>query len=232
MQYEEDKPLPPKLASGSCRHAWALKPNQCELPEYEGSPLEATVYIVSAFCTICRSHLELSVDFRGVDSGSAPCPTQDMPLHHFLYKRNLSQPCQPTKSNWWSANFVPWIDIQRFECSSPYCGAKLTVRFQPPRLPPAWVSLLTDPETIKIRAQKAISEDPKRLEGIAAPSPVDVVMTLRQYILNALNLNEKRTIAGHNKKWVVSFGESCTELLEYLGFSRRVRSRLVHFPMA
>lgn len=167
------------------------------------------------------------MDFQGGGSDLAPCPNPEMPLHHFMYKKSLSQPCQPIQSAWWSANFIPWIDIQRFECSSPYCSAKVTIRFRPPRLSPAWVSLLTDPEAIKARAQKAISEDPDRLEGIAAPSPVDVLMTLRQYIVNALYTNEKRKIPGNNKKWVINFGESCRELLEYLGFSRRVNPILV-----
>jgi ubiquitin carboxyl-terminal hydrolase 25/28 len=141
------------------------------------------------------------------------------PLHHFMHNIPLSQPCVMAK---WSTNSFEWVDTQRFECSAPLCSAKLTIRFRPPRLPPAWVSLLTDPEIIKERAAKAISEDPERLEGIAAPSPVDVMMNLRHYIVNALNTHEKRIILGNNKKWMVCFGESCSELLEYLGFSRRV----------
>lgn len=163
------------------------------------------------------------MDFRGAESGLASCPTEDRPLHHFMYKYNLSEPCQPANNTWWSAGFTQWVDVQRFECSSPYCSAKLTIRFRPSRLTPAWVSLLVDPETIKARATKAISEDPERLEGIATPSPVDVLMNLRHYIVNALNIKERRAILGHNKKWVVCFGESCSELLEYLGFSRQVK---------
>ena len=135
----------------------------------------------------------------------------------------LSEPSQHTKNTWYSTGFTQWIDVQRFECSAPYCAATLTIRIRPPRLPPAWVSLLADPDIIKARATKAISEDPERLEGIATPSPVDVMMNLRQYIMNALNIPERKTILGHNKKWVVCFGESCFELLEYLGFSRRVK---------
>lgn len=220
--YEEGKPLPEKIANGSCRHAWARKPNQCRLPEYEGNPPEQTICTVSAICTSCRSHLELSVDFRGAESASSTCPTPDVPLHHFLYKRELSEPYLPGKSTWSSTDLIEWIDVQRFECTSPYCSAKLTIRFRPPRLPPAWVSLLTDPDAIKARATKTISEDSERLEGIATPSPVDVMMNLRQYIMNALNTNENRVILGNNKKWVICFGETCFELLEYLGFTRRV----------
>ena len=48
-------------------------------------------------------------------------------------------------------------------------------------------------------------------------------MNLRQYIYNAFNMKEKKVILRHNKKWVVSLGESCSELLEYLGFSRQVK---------
>ena len=139
-----------------------------------------------------------------------------------MYSYNLSQPSH-ANNVWWSAPPVEWEDVQRFDCSSLSCSAKLTIQFRPPRLTSAWVSLLTDPETIKARTTTAISEDPKRLEGIAAPSPVDVLMNLRQYIYNAFNMKEKKVILRHNKKWVVSLGESCSELLEYLGFSRQVK---------
>lgn len=162
------------------------------------------------------------MDFRGAQPGSTSCPAEDRPLHHFVHNYSLSQPYQ-ANSAWWSAPPIEWEDVQRFECSSHYCPANLTIKFQPARLTPAWVSLLTDPEVIKARATKAISEDPERLEGIATPSPVDVLMNLRQYILNALHIKEQRVIPGNNKKWVVCFGESCSELLEYLGFSRQVR---------
>ena len=162
------------------------------------------------------------MDFRGAGPGSAACPVENKPLHHFMYHYNLSQPYHATNI-WWSAPPVEWEDVQQFDCSSLSCSAKLKIQFRPPRLTPAWVSLLTDPETIKARATKAMAEDPERLEGIATPSPVDVLMNLRSYIYNALNIKEKKVILGHNKKWVVCFGESCSELLEYLGFSRQVR---------
>lgn len=162
------------------------------------------------------------MDFRGAEPESASCPTEERPLHHFMYNYGLSE-SYSVESAWWSVPPVEWEDVQRFQCSSPYCSAKLTIRFRPPRLTPAWVSLLTDPDIIKARATKAISEDPERLEGIAIPSPVDVLMNLRHYIFNALNLKEKRVIPGNNKKWVVCFGESCFEFLEHLGFSRQVK---------
>ena len=76
---------------------------------------------------------------------------------------------------------------------------------------------------IKARAEKVMAEDPKRFEGHAIPPPIVVLNNLRTYISNAVQTPGKsRKILGHNKQFLLSLGESCTDLLEYVGFTREV----------
>ncbi|KAL8804517.1 MAG: hypothetical protein Q9182_002525 [Xanthomendoza sp. 2 TL-2023] len=88
----------------------------------------------------------------------------------------------------------------------------------PPRLRPDWVTLLTDKTLIESRASKAMSNDPSRFEGHAVPFPSEVLSNLRTYILNARRDSNRRSIAAHNKRWLLCLGDPCSELLEYLGF--------------
>ena len=112
--------------------------------------------------------------------------------------------------------------MQHFECSTLHCSAKLSIRIRPCRLIPQWINLLTEPQLIRVRAEKAISEAPDRFEGIAVPTPTDVLSNLRAYITNAMKYDEGRKILRHNKKWRLCLGDSCADLLEYLGFRREV----------
>lgn len=74
-----------------------------------------------------------------------------------------------------------------------------------------------------------MAEDPKRFEGHAVPLPIHVVNNLRIYISNAVQIPEKsRKIPGHNKKFLLSLGDSCVDLLEYVGFIREVIVDGVH----
>ena len=64
-----------------------------------------------------------------------------------------------------------------------------------------------------------MKKDPKRFEGIAVPSSVNVLEYLLQYIKHAqLEPDPNRKIRSDNKKFATSFGDACSELLEYMGF--------------
>lgn len=222
-QYEEGKLLPPTVANNSCRHAWALKYNQSRLLEPKRKPSLQTIYIISAYCTECRSHLEMEMDFRGGGSRVLPCPNEDWPLHHFAHMQQFSQRRQVSMNTSRIGSIDESVDCQRFQCTSPRCSAKLAIKIWPPRLIPEWVNLLTDPNLIRIRAEKAIAEDLERLEGHTIPLPMDVITSLCQYIENAMKKEEVRIIQGNNKKFLLCFGEPCAELLESLGFECQVR---------
>ena len=175
------------------------------------------------YCSVCRSHLDLLIDFREGSASASPCPTGSRPLHHFIHRPELSKPRQQGFLAPDPDTGFQWVDEQHFECSAAECSARLVIWFKPPRLVPDWVKQLTDKFMIKTRAEKAMAEDTKRFDGHAVPLPIDVLSNLRAYIWNAVQTSEKsRKIPGHNKKFLLSLGESCTDLLEYVGFTREV----------
>lgn len=213
------------MARNSCRHAWTVKDAQSSLPRKGQNPDSSTVYIVAAYCTECRSHLDLCMDFRGEGDRLAPCPKKNWPLHHFIYKPEISQNHQMVHSATNPAKENAWVDTQRFQCSSPTCSAKLSIRFKPPKLTADWVSLLTDLRLISQRATRAMTAEQERFEGHAVPQPTEVLYTLGQYINNAMK-GEARKIQGNNKKWLLCLGEPCSDLLQYLGFESDVSIQL------
>lgn len=75
---------------------------------------------------------------------------------------------------------------------------------------------------IKTRAEQTISDNPERFEGHGVPLPSDVLLNLRTYIVNSLADPNRRKILAVNKKWLLCLGDSCSELLEYVGFKREV----------
>ena len=161
------------------------------------------------------------MDFVEASPIAEPCPIKPRPLHHFTHQSHLSKPRRygilvPDSDTGFS-----WVDEQHFQCSA--CSARLVVWFKPPRLIPDWVKQLTDKFMIKARAERAMATEPKRFEGHAVPLPVNVLYNLRVYISNAVETPGKsRKIPGHNKQFLLSLGESCFDLLEYVGFTREV----------
>ena len=163
------------------------------------------------------------MDFREASPFAEPCPTTARPLHHFVHQPHSSKPRQygilapdPNTGH-------PWVDEQHFQCSAVECSARLVVWFKPPRLAPDWVKQLTDKFMIKARAERVMVEEPERFEGHAIPLPINVLGNLRIYIWNAVQTPGKvRKIPGHNKQFLLSLGDSCVELLEYVGFTREV----------
>lgn len=224
--YDGDQDSSPQpVGKGSCKHQWSMKRNQCILRENRVKPDYTTLWTIAAYCAVCRSHLELSLDFTGIESDFVPCPTHDRPLHHFLHKPEFSQSrLQPVKSCSQSGVGFTWVDYQAFECSAYNCPAQLTICFKPPRLIPEWVSQLTDQVIIKHRAEKVIAGDPKRFEGHSIPQPIDVLKTMQGYLDNAMYIHEQgKKIIKTNKKWMLNLGDSCADVLEYIGFTREVR---------
>ena len=174
---------------------------------------------VTAHCTICRTQLTVLLTLN-TQSAFHPCPSSNSPLHHFLPLDRTSEPIatavdfttQPEQSR----------NVQEFACTSSSCTAVLHVGYRSSRLVPPWVKLLTDPALIQARAEQAIASDPDRFEGYAIPTGAEVLSNLRAYLLNGLRSSEPKVINGANKRWLLSLGESCKELLEYLGFEKKV----------
>ncbi|KAA6408891.1 MAG: hypothetical protein FRX48_07235 [Lasallia pustulata] len=210
VPFENARQLPGIRRKGSCEHRLVLKPNQCLLPELDTRPEPSTVYQLAAHCLECRCHVKVVVDYRGEGAGLMPCPTEDVPLHHFLLTTQsngrLEDATGPRENS--------WVQTQQFQCSSMTCRAAVTIQVRPPRLTTEWVTLLSDKDAIKERAEKAMAEDPVRFEGHAPPSPVQVLINLRLYIANAMKDPDGRRILGNNKKWMLCLGDACADLLD------------------
>ena len=206
---------------GHCKHKWLFDEEHSTLLEQGRLPTQQSVFSVVAHCALCRSHFTMMLDFISqIDEDIfLPCPNVDAPLHHFLHKPGDSQDLPSIQPG---AVPLLWFDKQVFQCSSPTCAATLAITFRPPRLQPMWIRQLTDKTILKERADTAIKSDPERFEGHAPSSPADVLSNLRTYILNGMESDDQKVIKGANKKWLLCFGDSCTDLLRYIGFQRDV----------
>lgn len=140
-------------------------------------------------------------------------------MHHFTHQPHLSTQWQD--SNTLQSNPASeWADKQSFRCTSQYCACEISIMITSPRLTSHWVAQLTDRHVIRTRAEQAMAKDPQKFEGIAIPSPVNVLEYLILYIKDSLfNPSLDRKIKVDNKHFATKFGETCSDLLLYVGFT-------------
>lgn len=166
----------------------------------------------------CRCHLQAVVNYA---SGVAQANHQH--IHHFIYKSG-KQVGGPSHEETTPKGQV--AEIYRYECSYITCDVRLSLQITSPLLNENYVRLLTDPDVLQKRANEAMAAHADRMEGMAAPDPLTVLMTLRAYLSNALRDGQQsKTISAVNKRFMNSFGnegQPCRNLLEFLGFSAKV----------
>ena len=208
----------PTSSSNGCHHTWTLDHDHTNIPSVSPDSATPPHCWVVVHCINCRSQLAIVLSFPS-KSAKYSCPTSGSPLHHFLHQPLASKSLLAVQD---PAPSTGWREVQEFTCTSPTCAVRLQVVFQPPRLIPTWVRLLIDPELIRDRAERAIASDPERFEGHDAPSGAEVLSNLRAYLLNGLKSSDRKVIRGNNKRWLLSLGEPCAELLTYLGFEKTV----------
>lgn len=187
-------------------------------------------------CTKCRYHLQVVVNHTGGGNAFARRNAEDH-IHHLVYKSGRQQGGTSTEMT----EQGQVAETFHYQCSHLSCSAVVSLRILSPLINPKFASLLTDPETIRQRAEAAIAAEPERLEGMAKPLPINVLDNLRLYLNNALhNRQFSKAIAPNNKRFMISFGVEglpCKELLQFLGFEyREVRAipsstRLEPFPI-
>ena len=204
-------PLPPTTSAERCRHEWAIyEERTTSKEELRRKPSVQSLFLVTADCTSCCSHLEVRLDFRDAFSGKTICPNPpDIPFHHFAIDQ------------WNKSNGVGTSSLHKhdFACSSQRCPAKLSVTFQPPIIEAKWLPLLTNAGILDQRRKNAMIEFPDRYEGVKTPEPTEVLVRLATYVRNALENADSRPIPMHNKKFRLSIGEECAPILTALGFS-------------
>ncbi|KAL4865989.1 hypothetical protein BDV12DRAFT_173679 [Aspergillus spectabilis] len=217
--YPENYQGPPHFISPSaCRHSYVTKPNQSTRPqqgEDRGSAVTPTK--ISAICSKCRYHLQLKVGYNpGGQSGHSPSDH----LHHLVYRYGGYKGGQTQEEITPKGQAV---ETFHFECSYTTCPYKASIQVATPVLSEDMVRLLTDSVLLQKRTDDALAADPERLEGVARPQPITVLMNLRTYIENSLrNSQQSKSISAVNKRFMTSFGvdgKPCQDLLEFLGFT-------------
>ncbi|KAI9932783.1 ubiquitin-specific protease ubp2 [Aspergillus wentii] len=191
--------------------------NQSLLPKPEQWSTSGTSK-VSAVCSKCRYHLQVVVNHTGA-IGQQIQKSPDH-VHHFVYKSGRqiggSSAEEVTSKGQVAETF-------HYGCSYLTCPATVSLRVVSPVLSHDAVHLLTDPELLNIRANEAIATHPERLEGLAPPLPINVLLNLRAYLSNALNNSQQsKSISAINKRFMSCFGvegKPCQDLLEFLGFT-------------
>lgn len=90
---------------------------------------------------------------------------------------------------------------------------------QPPRLKDEYIHLMTDGIQLRRRLESAKQIDPDRQDHVIA-RPVDGLDFLSSYLKDSLNPTKgKGRIPLLNRKFLVTFGRNCDDMLRDLGFT-------------
>ncbi|KAB8293208.1 hypothetical protein EYC80_007548 [Monilinia laxa] len=197
-----------------CRHHLCIKDSQTSNLRPHEEPDRTTIYKTAAYCSQCRYHFLITVDFRDWEDGQTLCNFKDPenPLHHFrVLDSKLSKDSKDAYK----------LVVHQFACTSVTCPVKVEIKVQSPRLSTSMVSLLINRQDILVRGQKEIESDPTRFEGHRPLYPIQVLSNLRTYLQDAGGETRKQ-IARRNKKFRLAFGNDCDSLLSYLGFELKL----------
>ena len=212
----QEEKLGDHLPEDTCQHAFFTKPRQTSTPQLDERPSRTAVYLVSAICRYCRTHVQLKVDFS-LRWEQRPCPNADFPFHHLV-----QNPWRETlvRNDWASKNWGSQDEISVFECSSPTCSASICVQIKPPILTDEDVHTLVDRDLLRQRTEDAFRTNAGHVEGMKYPTPMDVLVDLQKYLKNSWS-KDPRPISADNKRFVVRFGPegtACKDILEKLHF--------------
>lgn len=204
-----------RLLASNCHHELYEKDSQTAPLRPHERPDPTTICKIAAYCSKCRYHFLITVDFRDWKDGQTPCNYMDLenPLHHFRVVDSISS--QDSKNTY---KFV----VHQFACTATTCPVKVEVKILPPRLSASMIALLINPQDTLARGQKVIEEDPARFPGHRPLYPFQVLGNLRKYLQDAGSEN-RRDIAARNKRFRLAFGDDCDVLLSYLGFKLELR---------
>lgn len=202
-----DRPRPE-----SCRHELYLKRNQSQLPRQDELPELRTTWRVSATCKQCLMHFAISANFYESRLNGI-CPSQQYPLHHFQRASGTESPLPPTErgpSNIW--------DYQVFRCSAPGCHASYSIGTVLPFFNPQRQEDLLSNINLSERHQYSIRKYPEKLEGKGVQKASSVLLNLRKYYMDSLQLVRKGSTTT-NPAVLLGFGDpKGRAILKELGF--------------
>ena len=208
----------------TCQHDYRLKEEQSILPPRDVRADNDTTWKIAAFCVLCRHHVDLIIDFRDTTSFLEPCPSNESPLHHFVYDSRASD-AKEIKD---VSDITNLNSEFRFQCTVDQCRAVLLVRLRAPRLRNDQLRLLTDPALLEARKEKAFQADPARFVDHRTSKPVETLEWLHAYVGDALDVTRaacRQRIPVRNRLFMLSFGDDCNEILKELGFTYGVSPR-------
>ncbi|KAF2130143.1 ubiquitin C-terminal hydrolase-like protein [Dothidotthia symphoricarpi CBS 119687] len=216
-QHDPNRPAQPAVPQRNCRHGLLNKIEQCQLPRAGEDPDQTTVYKVASYCSSCRWHIDVVVDFSSVDgSKTRPCKTGDheYPIHHFLLEEeDVSHATNGSGLQQGSQMF-------KFRCSAPECPVNVQIKMKPPRLSDSDVELLTNQAQLRRRLEVAQQMSADRTDMKMARR-VDAPDFLNTYLGDSLNpVRGKSRIPLLNRKFLTAFGRDCDAILKRLGFTQ------------
>jgi ubiquitin carboxyl-terminal hydrolase 25/28 len=202
--FGEGRQLAPPV--GSCQHEYATKHSQSVPPPLDLRPDCGTRYKLAVCCKKCRIHADLYITYEfAVD----PCPNTQELSHHFLRREDVDTTGSERIQYGW-------------QCSAESCRAQVRISYRTQRLLPEERVALTDTERLK-RAYEAMMKDAPSREGLRQATPVEVLVRLRHYVKDSLNLERsKSSLSADNKRFGEAFGvrgRDFNTLLTRLGFS-------------
>ena len=206
---------PPEANPEACPHKWILKPEQTNLLPHDDLAEGGSCQVVAALCRDCRIHVALRLESRSTSkSKTGPCPNQDFPLHHFRYDTLVSQSRRASEAQ----GEEGWTETHCFRCSSPTCAAVATLVYTPARLTSSHLTMLLNREVIKSRVQPVLDAEPDRLRDYTVPDSIRVMATLKTYLSDAMRDTERKKVNSFNKRFMTTLGDTCTDMLQWLGF--------------
>lgn len=199
-----------------CRHILMSKAAQSSPPASDDEkPDLETKYVVAAFCSNCRYHFVITVDFTQGRRGQVPCKLSDgeNPMHHLRLAASKKHAAE--------GKYSLEAESYRFVCSGASCPVTLDIVVSPPRLPPILFSSILDATELEARGRRVIAGEPERYVGLDPLTPMQVFSNMRQYLTDAKTApaqGEPRRIARRNKKYFLAFADECDDLFKYLDF--------------
>lgn len=149
-----------------------------------------------------------------------PIGDTQFPWHH------LAWVCSDEEANIQSdrSKYYPLLAREYFVCSALPCTLQVTLEVSEPRMPPWWVNLLLDHDTILEQLEAARKDEPTRYETATDDWAHQAPSNLNTYLKNLLETTSDaaRSISKRNKRFAVLFGPRCFSIFRDLEFKEQI----------
>ncbi|KAL7938896.1 hypothetical protein V8C35DRAFT_289485 [Trichoderma chlorosporum] len=184
--------------------------------------------VLSAICLECNFHFMFRVEWEEGQSefschhshGQWPIGDTQFPWHH------LAWVCSDEEANIKDdhSKYYPLLAREYFVCSAPPCTFQVTLEVSEPRMPPRWVNLLLDHDTILQQLETARRDEPARYESATDDWAHQAPSNLNTYLKNLLETTSDaaRSISKRNKRFAVLFGPRCFSIFQDLEFKEQI----------